>query len=38
MGPPPDRRKRSHLPWRDLATDPIPGSAICGKINRFRRI
>jgi hypothetical protein len=38
MGPPPDRRKRSHLRWRNPATGPIPGSAIQGKINRFRRI
>ena len=38
MGLPPDRRKRSALPWRNPPTGPIPGSAIRGKINRFWQI
>jgi hypothetical protein len=36
MGPLPDCRKRSHLRRRNLATGPIPGSAIRSEINRFR--
>jgi hypothetical protein len=38
MGLPPDRRKRNNPALARPATGPIPGSAIRGKINRFRRV